>query len=146
MAYKTLNKSGNTKNAYIWVEKLLEKLFYESNGKRNDDIDASKIKTLSTASKQYLAHLYDHLESNRAIYLTAFKDRFKKTPETVEEKIFTIASNHFGGFGRNGWAQSKITTLPLPTNDVINDLIRVMMDGQRKQELVDLAKKLGLSE
>ena len=144
MSYKMLNNGGDKKNAYVWVEKLLEKLFYESNGKRHNEADVSKIKKLSQSSKDYLEYLYDLLDSKKAIYTTAFKDKFGKLPETTEEKIYTIASNHFGGFGRTALPQTKLSTLPLPPNDVINDMIGVFMDSQRKKELVNLGKKLGL--
>jgi hypothetical protein len=146
MSSTLVGKTGNKAKLYTWVEKLFEKLFYESGNKRNDIIDKSKLSSLSGSSKAFLEDLYDHFEKNRAIYLTAFKDEFNKMPETTEDKIYTITSNHFGGFGRTAPPQSKITTLPFPPNDVINDLIKVFMDSKRKQEIVDLAKQLGILE
>ena len=141
-----VSKTGSKSKLYTWVEKLFEKLFYESNNKRNDLIDKSKLSSLSGSSKIFLEDLYDHFEKNNAIYLTAFKDNFNRTPNNTEDKIYVITSNHFGGFGRTAPPQSKLSTLPFPPNDVINNLIQVFMDSKRKEEIVDLAKQLGILE
>jgi hypothetical protein len=146
MSYKIISKTGSTEKAYTWVEKLLEKAFYESNNKRHDWIDDNKLKSLSQDAKNYLEELYIHIKKNNALYLTAFKDKFKKEPNTTDEKIYVITSNHFGGFGRTTAPQTKLSTLPLPPNNVINDIIKTFMDNTRKKELVDLGKKLGLIE
>lgn len=146
MSYKIISKTGKNKNIYTWVEKFYEKLFYESNDKRFDFIDKNVITRLSGSSKKFLEDLYDHFDTNGLIYKTAFKDKFGKIPETIEDKIYTITSNHFSGFGRTASAQSKISTLPLPSNDIINDLIKVFMDSRRKQEIIELGKELGLLE
>jgi hypothetical protein len=141
-----VSKTGNKAKLYSWVERLYEKLFYESNNKRHDFIDKSKLSSLSGSSKSFLEDLYDHFENNNAIYLTAFKDNFNRMPNNTDDKIYAITSNHFGGFGRTAPPQSKISTLPFPPNDVINNLIKVFMDSKRKEEIVELAKQLGILE
>ena len=139
---KLITKSN--KKTYEWLEKFYEKLFYESNNKRNDFIDDRQIKSLDSSTKNFLSDLYDHFKNNNAIYTTAFKDEFKREPNTTDDKIYTITSNHFGGFGRTTQPQTKLSSLPLPPNDIVNNLIKVFMDKQRKSEIIELGKKFDL--
>lgn len=129
-----------------FVDRLLSKCFYEAYTKRNDFWSDEMISSLGEETRRYFLQLYDMLLEQRALYLNAFKDQYHKIPETDDEKIKAISGNHWGGLGRHSGMQLKVTSLPLPSSEVIEDLFAKVMPERDKQELIDLYTKLFLSK
>lgn len=129
-------------NQATFTESLLSKAFYEGFDKRNNMWSDAMISKLSPNTKSYLNQLYSTLESQNLIYTTDFNNSFKKLPQTVDEKIKVISGNHFGGFGRMSGRQENITKLPIPSSDVISDLMKNTMEESRQKELINLHAKL----
>jgi hypothetical protein len=124
-----------------FIDRLLSKSFYESNNKRHDYWSDDIISRLNPETADYLLQLYGMIEDQGLIRLTPYRDEFGKLPQTPHEKIKALSGNHWGGFGRFAGADREISSLPVPTPDVIDNLMEIMAPKD-KEDLLSLYQKL----
>ena len=124
-----------------FIDRLLSKSFYESHGKRHDYWSDMTISGLTPETSDYLLQLYNMLENQGLLRLTPYRDKFGKLPQTPEEKIKALSGNHWGGFGRFAGADREVSSLPIPTPEVIDNLMEIM-SPKDKEELLSLYQKL----
>jgi hypothetical protein len=124
------------------INSLLSKSLYEGNELRNNMFTKEIMDKLTPNTKAYFGKLYDQMNKEGVLYTTAFKDDYGRLPQTLDDKVLTVSGNHWGGYGRNNAPQENLQYVPVPTQDVLNNILDVTMHPSQKQEFLDMMKKL----
>ncbi len=132
------NSPGIPAGAFSFLLTLLRKCFYESYNKGNDTIDLSLLKRIYPDTMEYLAQLYEHIDFTIGCNTDSFVEEYDHLPEAVWEKVICLSGNHFGVI------DEKIESLPYPTHTVISDLMNKLLDTQRRKEMIEIGRNLGI--
>lgn len=132
-----------------FMDAFFEKVFYEGNNKFMNGFPKEVIKQFTPETKSYLLQLLDIVKRKN---LTSgleqgFKSDYGRLPKTVDEEIEMLSNNFWGGksqFGgrRQGGIQGMLGEAPIPTENVLDNLMNTTMSPSQKKELMEYGHKI----
>ena len=136
-----------------FMDAFFEKVFYEGNGKSMDAFTMDVIKQFTPETKSYLLQLLDIVKRKNLTggLEQGFKNMFNppRLPKTVDEEIQMLSCNFWGGksqYGsggrRQGGIQGMLDEAPIPTVNVMDNLMTVTMSPSQRKELMDYGNKI----
>jgi hypothetical protein len=148
--YKVLPINDGSKFAKF-MDAFFEKVFYEGNGKIMNGFPKEVIKQFTPETKSYLLQLLDIVKRKN---LTSgleqgFRADYGRLPKTVDEEIEFLSNNFWGGksqYGnasrRQGGIQGILDEAPVPSPNVMENLMNVTMSPSQREELMEYGYKI----
>jgi hypothetical protein len=141
--YKVLPINDGSKFAKF-MDAFFSKVFYEGNEKRMDAFSMDIIKQFTPETKSYLLQLLDIVKRKNLSggLEQGFKSDYGRLPKTVDEEIQMLSSNFWAGYGRTGGLQGILNEAPVPSANVMDNLMNVTMTPSQKEKLMDYGHKI----
>jgi hypothetical protein len=146
-------KINNGSKFAKFMDAFFEKVFYEGNNKVMNPFPKEVIKQFTPETKSYLLQLLDIVKRKN---LTSgleqgFRADYGRLPKTVDEEIEFLSNNFWGGssqYGnggrRQGGIQGILDEAPIPSEDVLDNLMNVTMSSSQKEQLIGYGNQIGV--
>ena len=148
----TVRKLNDGSKIAKFMDSFFEKVFYEGNNKVMNGFPKEVIKQFTPETKSYLLQLLDIVKQKN---LTSgleqgFRADYGRLPKTVDEEIEFLSNNFWGGksqYGnggrRQGGIQGILDEAPVPSPNVMDNLMNVTMSPNQREELMEYGYKIG---